>query len=211
MKNPETVPRNSPILMVAPLAVVVLAYCYLYYLPQQRQIAAQVSKLEELQSAESSAQAALATLITEHEEKASSAEQFQDDLDAAKLEASALRDRKQQMRTAAGQSAEPARAVELTTELLIRHHLTVLESDTANYHGAGGSSFSEVSKRLDAGSERTQSQRHICKIKIAGSFANLRNALTELASDGGPTPLALKMELTDAATELRVWIVTLLI
>ncbi len=239
MPNPKPPTGPSKINMIAPVALVLIAYTYLFHSPQQAILQKEKSRLANLVTSASEAEGGLmatlqaqATLKPELRKLRQSLEteqrvQRQVIADHAALRQSLLR------------PSRPVATMGRVTELLRRHRLTVVESasqrdSVAQVKAAvepllkllvtedspavtSAAVTSAVTRAADKAASRDLISREIYEIRLNGRFDDLRLALQAMVTEF-ENVIALSVEMeplriesSAGKTNQRVWVLQLMV
>lgn len=217
MKTKSTTMRPSPILMLAPLAFVLLAYNYASNIPQQRELSARRATLNKLETSAGEVRHQHSHVMADLAKARQQEKELREQLaEARSREAQLIADRSHQL-AELFRPAQPAASITQTLSLLERHQLICLDKRAAGAsRGVNTATTHEVLKPIAdllGGAPKQGSTRSEYRIKLSGRYADLRRALHELLeTQSDVMPLAIEMEAPeDLRTDRRTWILTLLV
>lgn len=209
--------RPSPILMLAPLAFVLLAYNYAFNIPQQRELSARRATLEKLETKAEEVRHEHGHVMSDLSVARKEEKDFRARLDIARA-AEAVAANAQEIQLAElFRPSRPATSMAKAIDLLESHRLICLENRSTDASSKGNAAATHESLRpiadLLGGAPKQGSTRSEYRIKLSGSYKDMREALHELLeAQPDVIPLAIEMEAPeDPSTERRTWVLTLLV
>lgn len=211
--------REGPsfILMVAPLALLLLGYGYLFHTPQQRELQRQRRRQQTLGQQESQTQSDLTDARYDLAQTKKAIRTSEDDLKLARETQQSLYARRAALRQEVLVPTSPAATMREVARLLERHGLTVVESQPTQGASADADDVLKpladlLAEDSESNNQRIKSGRELYRVKLSGAFANLQQALDRLATEQPLVLLlAIEMQESDPRGRMRSWYLTLMV
>ncbi|MCD0462440.1 hypothetical protein [Roseiconus lacunae] len=215
----------SKINMLAPIALVLIGYGYMFHRPQQTRLQSVQRRLEALSASQQEVERGLMDTMIASSKAMKQSREIDAELVALQAVESDLLRRRDNMRLQLTQASLPAATMQGVTHLLELHQLQVLESGP----DTGASEWAEKTLRpvIDLLTEGTNDNgarrdsltdgREVYKVRLRGRFQNLRDALESLArQQENVLPLSLQMEPMELESKTvrqndRVWTLVILV
>ncbi len=209
--------KPSPILMLAPLAFVLLAYNYVFNIPQQRELSARRATLDDLSAKADEVRHEHGHVMSDLSAARKDEKDYRERLELARAAETVASSNQQRQLAELFRPTQPATSMARTIDLFQRHGLTCLDNRSSEASSTGKSTTThELLKPIAdllGGVPKQGSTRSEYRIKLSGSYQDLRQALHELLeAQPDVMPLAIEMEAPeDPGRGRRTWVLTLLV
>ena len=214
----------SKILMLAPIAIVLMVYSFMFFTPQQSAIRSAQERFESLSASHHEIEHGITDTRIQSAKLRSELRDIEAQFETSQRERSELVALRQQMRAQLESPSRPAATMERVTRLMEGHRLQVLESqpDAGQFKQAEKAvqPIRDLLADREASGARknaSQSEREVYELKVRGRFQDLQSALRSLSTELKQVlPLSLQMESlelqsTEARQSDRIWTLTILV
>ena len=213
----------SKIVMLAPVALVLIVYSFLFHSPQQSRLRSAQSRYDELLAGQHDIEHGLQDTQTALARTKRDLRKVEPRLTDLQLQESELLASRSRLRTQAIRPSWPAATMQRVTSLMEQHQLDVLESQPeASSTDRAEKVIKPFLNLLVDSQEKTQSKvdlegREIYRLKVRGRFQDLQSALKSLSLQLEQVlPLSLQMEVLELESDeirqsARVWTLTILV